>query len=67
MEKVSVMQDIDELMDMYCADCLVIAELRKTRGKQGAHQFCIEHCTVGEQLQFLGNELLKLQSDEIKK
>jgi len=62
--KVSVMQDIDELMDMYCADCLVIQQLRKTRGKQGAHKFCIKNCTVGEQLQFLGQELMKLQQSE---
>jgi len=63
MNKISVMQDIDELMDMYCSECLVIKELRKSRGKQGAHKFCIEQCTVGEQLQFLGNELMKLQEE----
>lgn len=63
MNKVSVMQDIDELMDMYCSECLIIQELRKTHGKQGAHKFCIEKCTVGEQLQFLGNELMKLQEN----
>ena len=60
MDKVAVMKDIDELTDVYCTDCLVIKELRKTRGKTNAHQFCIQRCTVGEQLQFLGQELMKV-------
>lgn len=60
MNKVDVMKDIDQLTDTYCTDCLVIRDLRKTRGKQGAHRFCIESCTVGEQLQFLGSEMLKV-------
>jgi hypothetical protein len=60
MNKVDVMKDIDELTDTYCVECLVIRDLRKTRGKQGAHRFCIEQCTVGEQLQFLGQEMMKI-------
>lgn len=60
MIKTYVMKDIDELTDMYCVDCLVIRDLRKKRGKQGAHRFCIESCTVGEQLQFLGQEIMKI-------
>ena len=55
------MKDIDELTDTYCVDCLVIRDLRKARGKQGAHRFCIESCTVGEQLQFLGQEIMKVR------
>ncbi len=62
MDKVTVMKDIDELHDTYCADCLVIKQLRKERGKPGAHRFCIEACSVGEKLQFLGEELLKVYS-----
>lgn len=61
MIKTYVMKDIDELTDTYCVDCLVIRDLRKKRGKQGAHRFCIESCSVGEQLQFLGQEMLKIQ------
>ena len=60
MNKIDVMKDIDELTDTYCVDCLVIRDLRKQRGKQGAHRFCIENCTVGEQLQFLGQEMMKI-------
>lgn len=61
-EKVTVMKDIDELHDTYCSDCLVIQQLRKERGKTRAHRFCIEACSVGEKLQFLGEELLKIYS-----
>lgn len=61
MIKTYVMKDIDELTDTYCVDCLVIRDLRKKRGKQGAHRFCIESCSVGEQLQFLGQEMVKIQ------
>lgn len=60
LDKLTVMKDIDELTDMYCNDCLVKCQLRKERGKSGAHRFCIEACTVGEQLQFLGQELMKI-------
>lgn len=66
MNKVAVMKDIDELTDMYCSDCLVIRDLRQQRGKTKAHQFCIESCTVGEQLQFLGKELMKFSERESK-
>ncbi len=54
------MQEIDFITDMYCVDCPIIRELRQKRGKPGAHKFCIESCTVGEQLQFLGQELMKI-------
>nr|WP_106778807.1 zinc-finger domain-containing protein [Lysinibacillus timonensis] len=60
MNKNTVIKDIDELTDTYCEDCPVRRELRNTRGKSGAHRFCIEQCSVGEQLQFLGNELMKI-------
>ena len=63
MNKVSVMKEIDALTDTYCTGCLVICDLRKKRGKTGAHRFCIEQCTVGEQLQFLGKELMKVTDD----
>ena len=64
MNKATVMKDIDELTDMYCSECLVIRDLRQSRGKTKAHQFCIESCTVGEQLQFLGQELMKFTERE---
>ncbi|MFJ8262607.1 zinc-finger domain-containing protein [Rummeliibacillus sp. NPDC094406] len=59
MEQVTIVKDIDELLGNYCEGCLAKEQMRKERGKAGAHKFCIESCTVGEQLQFLGQELLK--------
>ncbi|MFC5559210.1 zinc-finger domain-containing protein [Ureibacillus thermophilus] len=64
MNKSAVIKDIDELIDTYCIDCPIKRDLRQTRGKAGAHRFCIEQCSIGEQLQFLGNELLKIQEKE---
>lgn len=60
MNKQIVIKDIDELTDTYCVDCPIRQVLRATKGKSKAHRFCIESCSVGEQLQFLGNELIKL-------
>lgn len=60
----NIISEIDATMEKYCDGCFVKQQLRKDRGKQRAHQFCIESCTVGEQLQFLGQELLKIHSKE---
>lgn len=60
MNKVTVIKDIDELTDTYCNDCPIRRELRGSRGKAGAHRFCIKQCSVGGKLQFLGQELLKI-------
>ncbi|MDV6378588.1 zinc-finger domain-containing protein [Sporosarcina sp. GW1-11] len=60
MNKVLIMKDINQLLDIYCEGCFVKKQLIKERGKTGAHQFCIAQCTVGEQLQFLGREINKM-------
>ena len=60
MKKTSVITEIDELLDLYCEGCLVKKHLTQERGKTEAHKFCIEECTVGEQLRFLGSEMNKL-------
>ncbi len=59
-EQSTIVKEIDELLENYCEGCLAKKQMRKERGKSGAHKFCIESCTVGEQLQFLGEELLKV-------
>lgn len=61
MNKIDVMKDIDELTDTYCVDCPIQKVLRASVGKSKAHRFCIESCSIGEKLQFLGNELIKLK------
>lgn len=59
MNKVSIINEIDEMLNTYCEGCFVKRQIRKDQGKTAAHRFCISDCTVGSQLQFLGNELNK--------
>ncbi|RNF40454.1 zinc-finger domain-containing protein [Planococcus salinus] len=59
MNKVSIINEIDEMLNTYCEGCFVKKQIRKEQGKTAAHRFCISDCTVGSQLQFLGNELNK--------
>lgn len=60
MDKLTVINDINQLLDLYCEGCFAKKQLIKERGKTGAHQFCISECTIGEQLQFLGKEINKI-------
>jgi hypothetical protein len=60
MNKTNVMNEITEILDVYCEECFVKRQLSKEQGKTGAHRFCITTCTIGEQLQFLGQELNKI-------
>lgn len=62
-----IVDEIDATNEKYCEGCFVKAQLRKDRGKQGAHLFCIETCTIGEQLRFLGQELLKVYDKPSRK
>ncbi|WP_339250067.1 zinc-finger domain-containing protein [Sporosarcina sp. FSL W8-0480] len=60
MDKLTIMNEINEVLDTYCEGCFVKRQQVKDIGKTSAHQFCIRTCTIGEQLQFLGNEMNKL-------
>lgn len=60
MDKLTVMQEIDDVLDTYCEGCFIKRQQSKEFGKTGAHQFCISICTIGDQLKFLGNEMNKL-------
>lgn len=60
MDKLSIINEIDEMLASYCEGCFVRTQMRKEQGKTAAHRFCISNCTVGTQLQFLGNELNKV-------
>lgn len=61
MNKVMVMNEIDEILDTYCDGCFVKRQLTKDKGKTAAHSFCITTCTIGEHLKFLGQEMNKLE------
>lgn len=63
MNKLTVIKEIDETMERYCEGCFIRKQIRKEQGKTAAHRFCISSCTIGSQLQFLGNELNKIGVD----
>ncbi|HSP22446.1 MAG TPA: zinc-finger domain-containing protein [Planococcus sp. (in: firmicutes)] len=60
MDKLSIINEIDGMMEDFCEGCFVRKQIRKEQGKTAAHRFCISNCSVGSQLQFLGNELNKV-------
>ncbi|HSI67396.1 MAG TPA: zinc-finger domain-containing protein [Planococcus sp. (in: firmicutes)] len=62
MNKLSIINEIDHMMENYCEGCFIKKQLRKDKSKGAAHRFCIETCTVGSQLKFLGNELNKVKT-----
>ncbi|TMU86824.1 zinc-finger domain-containing protein [Bacillus sp. BHET2] len=57
MNRKEVVDKVDELIDTYCNDCLLKAHFRKEHGKTYAHRFCIEKCTIGEQIRNHGEKL----------
>ncbi|MEH7689888.1 zinc-finger domain-containing protein, partial [Bacillus velezensis] len=46
MDKKSIYKELTELQDEYCKDCFVKKHFRKEFGKNHAHSFCINQCTV---------------------
>ncbi|MGD6803270.1 zinc-finger domain-containing protein [Rossellomorea vietnamensis] len=57
MERTQVIGKLDEIHATYCEDCLLKAHFRKEHGKTYAHRFCIEKCTVGQEIKELGKNL----------
>lgn len=55
----TVIQEISRLEDVYCEQCPIKQDLRSRRGKTAAHQFCIHTCSVGRELQEMGQNLLR--------
>ena len=60
MDKTLVMNEIDMIIDSYCDGCFLKKQLVKDHGKASAHRFCISGCTIGDHLQFLGEEMNKM-------
>ncbi|WP_435303499.1 zinc-finger domain-containing protein [Staphylococcus agnetis] len=44
-------------MNQYCEQCMIKTHIRQSQNKTKAHHFCIKECSVGKQIQQLGNEL----------
>jgi hypothetical protein len=63
LKKGFIVREIDNLLDTYCTDCFLKTEMCHKGGKTFAHRFCIQTCTVGDQLHFLGEELNKVKQN----
>ncbi|MEK4397989.1 zinc-finger domain-containing protein [Bacillus sp. FSL K6-2860] len=59
MDKKTAVQELTDLQDTYCSDCLIKKHFRKEFGKKYAHSFFIQQCTVGEKIKEYGQTLLK--------
>ncbi|TXC93218.1 zinc-finger domain-containing protein [Metabacillus litoralis] len=57
MSKKQTLQELSEIIDTYCVDCLVKKHLREESGKRFAHSFCINQCTVGLKIKNVGKKL----------
>ncbi|TDQ41467.1 zinc-finger domain-containing protein [Aureibacillus halotolerans] len=57
MKQKSAIVEVGKLLDEYCEGCFLKTHNKKRMGKRSAHQFCIQNCTVGQQLKALGSIL----------
>ncbi|PMC39264.1 zinc-finger domain-containing protein [Bacillus sp. UMB0899] len=58
MNKKQTLQELSEIIDTYCANCLLKKHFREEYGKTFAHTFCIKSCTVGEKIKNVGKKLI---------
>ncbi|QGQ46608.1 zinc-finger domain-containing protein [Metabacillus sediminilitoris] len=57
MSKKQTFQEINEILDTFCVDCLLKKHFRQEHGKRYAHSFCINQCTVGQKIKEMGEKL----------
>ncbi|KAF0995532.1 zinc-finger domain-containing protein [Geobacillus thermoleovorans] len=53
-----ILDQIAWLEETYCDGCFLKSTFRKEYGKTYAQSFCIQQCTVGEQMRQYGEMLL---------
>ncbi|RID84222.1 zinc-finger domain-containing protein [Mesobacillus zeae] len=53
------LEEVEELMSMYCTGCFLKQHHKKEKGKRYAHKFCITNCTVGSKIREYGDKLEK--------
>ncbi|WP_084822385.1 zinc-finger domain-containing protein [Bacillus sp. SA1-12] len=57
MNKKQTLQELSEILDTYCVNCLLKKHFREEYGKRFAHSFCINRCTVGQKIKEVGEKL----------
>ncbi|QNU24748.1 zinc-finger domain-containing protein [Geobacillus zalihae] len=55
-----ILDQIAWLEETYCDGCFLKSTFRKEYGKTYAQSFCIQQCTVGEQMRQYGEMLLSV-------
>lgn len=62
-----LLANIDDLIHTYCDGCLLFNYIKNEEGRRAAHRFCINQCTVGEQIKRIGKELSPgVEKNELK-
>ncbi|MBO0994809.1 zinc-finger domain-containing protein [Bacillus sp. SD088] len=61
MQRIELLKEMNDVMETYCEGCFLKSHFRQTYGKNYAHRFCIQNCTVGEELQKIGQVLISKQ------
>ncbi|ADU93734.1 MULTISPECIES: zinc-finger domain-containing protein [Geobacillus] len=59
-ERKEILEQIARLEETYCDGCFLKSTFRKEYGKTYAQSFCIQQCTVGEQMRRYGEKLLSV-------
>ena len=67
MDRTEMIEKIDEVLGTYCQDCFIKKHFLKNKNKTYAHRFCIRTCTIGENLQQYGQELLEIEKGDHKR
>ena len=57
MSKKQTLNELSEVLDTYCVNCLLKKHFRDEFGKRHAHAFCINKCTVGQKIKEIGERL----------
>lgn len=57
MSKKQILNELSEVIDTYCVNCLLKKHFRDEFGKRYAHSFCINKCTVGQKIKEIGEKL----------
>ncbi|MDZ5473176.1 zinc-finger domain-containing protein [Bacillus sp. 31A1R] len=62
MDRKQILSEVEEMMSSYCKGCFVYKHYKNEKGRRFAHRFCINECTVGEQIKKYGEKLSLSQS-----
>ena len=58
MNRKELICEVSYLLDTFCRDCFLREYMRQTYGKNDAQRFCIQECSVGDELKQYGKRLL---------